>query len=295
MELKIVDFFMSWANPVLDLIFSFTNFLGEDGFAIFVFVLIYWLSSKERAFRFGSIYLISVGINTGLKSIFARPRPHNLKGHGYSFPSGHSQGYSVVASQIYLECKNNQFPKQKKWKIEILLELIIVGLLVGMGRMYFGRHYLSDVIAGLTLGVAVAYLFDGIFNLINEKFKINIKKLLLIALPIILAIYFVITFTSLINYRSIFKLYSVTGFSFGAILGYFMDKYALKSKIEGDFINRLKKTLFGLLITGALYFVIKTKISNIYFVPLMFVIFAFFSVGIMPTLLNKTFVVKKED
>ncbi len=294
MELKIVDFFMSLSNPILDVLFTFTNFLGEEGFFFFAFIVIYWMSSKERAFRFGSIYLVSVGVNTGLKHIFARPRPHNLQGHGYSFPSGHSQGYSVNATQIYLECKRNNFPKSKKWRVEILMELIITGILVGIGRMYFGRHFLSDVIAGLTFGIIVALLMEIIYNFVSLKWKINATKLIFSILPITIVAYFCITFTGLISSRSIYMLYSVTGFVFGVTLGYFADKFLFQTKIEGNFLNRLKKVLLGTMMMGFLYFLIKSEITNIYWVPFAYMIWGLFGVGIMPFVLNKTFVVKGE-
>ncbi len=294
MELQIVDFFTSWSNSVLDALFSFTNFLGETGFFFFVFMIMYWVVSKDRAFRFASIYIISAGINTAFKNIFARPRPHDLKGYGYSFPSGHAQGYAVNATLIYNECKINDFPKEKKWKTEIILELIIAGVLVCIGRMYFGMHYLSDVLMGIVLGICVACVMDIIYNQISQKFKVNTSKILAFMLIPLLAMYFVVTFTSLINHRSAYTIYSVTGFMFGSILGYFVDKYLLKTQIEGNFANRCKKIFLGTLMMGFAYFFIVTKINNIYFIPLAFMFLGFASTGIMPFVLNKTFVVKGE-
>ena len=295
MELKIVDFFMSLKTSFLDALFTFTNFLGEAGFAFFVFLLLYWLFSKEKAFKFGLIYLISVGINNLLKIAFKRERPHNLLNNGYSFPSGHAQGYSVVVSQIYLECKANDFPKSKRWKLEILIEMVIAGLLVGIGRMYFGMHYLSDVVAGLVLGVAIALSCTAICNFIAQKYNIKLWKILICLMPLLLVVYFTVTFTSIIQYRAIYDIYAVLGFIFGASAGYLLDCFKLKSAIEGDYKNRLKKASLGTLLMGLIYFIIKTKVDNIYFVPLVYLIFGFVGVAIMPVVLNKTFVYKKES
>ena len=294
MEIAIVDFFMGLKNSVLDLVFSFTNFLGTEGFVFFVFMIMYWTVSKERAFRFGTIYLISVAINNILKVSSRRQRPHNMQGHGYSFPSGHSQGYSATATLIYLEAKKNNFPNSKRWKIEFVLELVIAGVLVGIGRMYFGMHYLSDVIAGLLLGIAVVSACDLVFNVISSKWKINTFKILLYSLPVMLALYFVFTFTGIINYRGIYKLYAVLGFAFGASAGYLLDKTKIKTAIEGDFSNRLKKASLGTLIMGFAYFFIKTELQNIYFVPLAYMLFGFVAVALIPNILNKTFVYKEK-
>ena len=294
MEIAIVDFFMSLKNSVLDILFSFTNFLGTEGFVYFVFMIIYWIVGKERAFRFGSIYLISVAINTIFKNSFRRIRPHNSQGHGYSFPSGHSQGYSATAALIYLEAKRYNFPKEKRWKVEFILELIIAGVLVGIGRMYFGMHYLSDIIAGIILGIAVVSAFDLIFNAISEKWNIKTYKIILVSLPVMLALYFVFTFTSLIEFRAIYKLYSVLGFAFGASLGYILDHFKINAPIEGDFANKLKKASLGTFILGFVYFIIKNEIQNIYFVPLAYLIFGFVSVAVMPNILNKTFAYKEK-
>ena len=60
-----------------------------------------------------------------------------------------------------------------KWRIVLKVSLIAVPLLIGITRIYFGVHYVSDVIAGWGLGAIVAivthYFYFKIYYSVKEK------------------------------------------------------------------------------------------------------------------------------
>lgn len=101
------------------------------------------------------IDLVEVGL---LKAIFKRPRPlHNeiskdmnviVPVDAYSFPSGHSSRVSFLAQLAIL-----MLPIQG-------YRLVVVSwaLLVSCSRCIMGRHYCSDVVAGLILGTVTTVL-----------------------------------------------------------------------------------------------------------------------------------------
>ncbi len=114
--------------------------------------------------------LLAVGTADGsaslLKNHFGRVRPHNAlsdvrhrhdktwvrhdidlgqaKGRGTSFPSAHAANSMVVAVLLMA------------WRRESRPWALLLPLLVGYSRIYLGKHYPSDVLAGWLLGLIVA-------------------------------------------------------------------------------------------------------------------------------------------
>ena len=74
------------------------------------------------------------------------------KGGQFGFVSSHAANYLAIAS----------FSMLAMWKkYSFLLPLLIIsGILILFSRIYFGVHYLSDVVVGSLLGFVVAYLMN---------------------------------------------------------------------------------------------------------------------------------------
>ncbi len=107
-----------------------------------------------------------------LKNVFERPRPFvvieeirlfmesiGYTSSGYSFPSGHS--FSSMEQAIILTGMNKKLG----------YFTIPFAVIVGFSRIYLGAHYLTDVIAGLILGL----LFGLLANFVIKKLKNNEK------------------------------------------------------------------------------------------------------------------------
>ena len=99
--------------------------------------------------------VLAYGITMALKYGIDRQRPYQqydwVKSAGGentpSFPSGHTTGGFVLATGISLQARN----------IWVTLLSFTWATAVGMGRIYQGVHYPSDVLAGAVIGSAVAY------------------------------------------------------------------------------------------------------------------------------------------
>ena len=104
------------------------------------------------------------------KNIFLRERPiigQNLLAD-YSFPSGHTFiAITFYGFLLYLVMKDKE-SNYKKLKEGVLLFLIIT---IPLSRLILGVHYLTDVLGGITLGLA--YLF---FLIISCYFTIFPRK-----------------------------------------------------------------------------------------------------------------------
>ena len=93
------------------------------------------------------------------KTLVGRERPDNWQGdgpfsfkgpfHGVSFPSGHTTASFAVASVIATQFRDS------KW---IPVAAYTVAGLAGMSRIYDNKHWLTDVVAGATIGTLVGNL-----------------------------------------------------------------------------------------------------------------------------------------
>ena len=156
-DLLLYYLLISIKNNILLSVATLLSFLGSiKGLIVVSFFLVFILkSNKQRIFLF--LDLIGSGLIINItKNIFLRERPiigQNLLAD-YSFPSGHTFiAISFYGFLLYLVMKDKKI-SYKKLKEGLLLFLIIT---IPLSRLILGVHYLTDVLGGITLGLA--YLF----------------------------------------------------------------------------------------------------------------------------------------
>lgn len=156
-DLLLYYLLISIKNNILLSVATLLSFLGSiKGLIVVSFFLIFILkSNKQRIFLF--LDLIGSGLIINItKNIFLRERPiigQNLLAD-YSFPSGHTFiAITFYGFLLYLVMKDKE-SNYKKLKEGVLLFLIIT---IPLSRLILGVHYLTDVLGGITLGLA--YLF----------------------------------------------------------------------------------------------------------------------------------------
>lgn len=145
--------------PVLD-------FLAESLICKIVLIFIAALSlgwaTRHKSLRTRGIYLVICAIVVGLadftcnqiKYLFVRLRPpHSIDilSEGvkisYSFPSNHAFNMGAMLGILYAFIGMG-FVKLKK----TLFFFLIVAFTISLGRVFEGKHFLSDVITGNVLG-----------------------------------------------------------------------------------------------------------------------------------------------
>lgn len=146
----VFDYLLTWASreiTVTVFFFIMTSlFLWEEKKRDYIVPL--WLS-----------FITTLVVTTVLKLLFMRDRPFYteivplMDIISYSFPSGH-----VAICFSALPVLDREFPKIKWF-------WIIFALAVAFARLYFGLHYLSDIIAGMILGYGIGFL------LLNSKLR----------------------------------------------------------------------------------------------------------------------------
>lgn len=168
-DLLLYYLLISIKNNILLSVATLLSFLGSiKGLIVVSFFLVFILkSNKQRIFLF--LDLIGSGLIINItKNIFLRERPiigQNLLAD-YSFPSGHTFiAITFYGFLLYLVMKDKKV-SYRKLKEGVLLFLIIT---IPLSRLILGVHYLTDILGGITLGLA--YLFFLIIMYENNFLK----------------------------------------------------------------------------------------------------------------------------
>ncbi len=107
----------------------------------------YGSPTRARTGKLLTTALGSTGVAVyGLKHLFGRDRPFEIDSGDSSFPSGHASMSFAAATVLGKEYPGIRIP------------LYTAAGIVGFSRIYLGRHYPSDVLAGMFLGTAIGYL-----------------------------------------------------------------------------------------------------------------------------------------
>ena len=107
-----------------------------------------------------------------IKNIIKRVRPawKWIVQGGFSYPSGHTISAFMLYGTLMLLIYKKVHVRLRK-PLLILSGLMII--LTGLSRVYFGAHYLTDVLASLLLGTVVL-IISNMF--MNKEFKSDKNK-----------------------------------------------------------------------------------------------------------------------
>lgn len=154
-HLAISDAFL---NPVME-------FLSQDGeYLFFLGIIIYWFlrtkTNRRMVVEGLAAACVALGINSLIGSIIYRDRPfvhHHViqlihHAANASFPSDHAAGGFVIATSIWI------WRKRDGW-----IWLLLAGTMA-LSRIWTGVHYPLDVLAGMLIGVASAFLVHSIIS-----------------------------------------------------------------------------------------------------------------------------------
>lgn len=113
--------------------------------------------------------LLSWIVNTAVKYLIQRPRPAErlLEIGGYSFPSGHAMNNAALYVAVMLTVL--RLCKTRLQRVLTVTVCIGVPMLIGVSRVYFNVHYLSDVVGGWCLGSVIAIICCSVCFRIADK------------------------------------------------------------------------------------------------------------------------------
>ena len=151
-----------WMTPILDTIVGLLNPIGSGVVPLIACATIGGLSYALRRSRLrdaanlGALAFAAAGlVEFSIKHLVGRPRPDaalpalTVLGPSFapdvdSFPSGHATSMFAVATVF------TAFYPRGSWLFYPLATAVAVG------RVYLGRHYVSDILAGAVVGSVIA-------------------------------------------------------------------------------------------------------------------------------------------
>ena len=178
-ELDFLKLLESFRTDFLNALFQGITILGEETLMVLLVVTLWFAVNKKAAQKVLFITVSSLCVNGIVKNFAKTPRPFT-KGvscvredtaTGYSFPSGHTQGFTTWGTVFAIKFK-------KLW-FSILVGFLIA--LVGFSRLYLGAHYPSDVIVGIVLGVSIAFVGSILFDKIKDTKKLYLVTLIVLS------------------------------------------------------------------------------------------------------------------
>ena len=169
-DFAILDCVQTCRSPFLDTVIPYITYLGEGGILWIILSIVLICTKKYRRNGFtvaAALILCFIFCNILLKNIVARPRPFDINTEiellinaptDFSFPSGHTAAAFAVAAALML-CKNKMLG----------IPILIIAVLIAFSRLYLYVHFPSDVLAGMILGIILAFAAYTLVNKIYDK------------------------------------------------------------------------------------------------------------------------------
>lgn len=162
-------------NGITKFLYVITNLASTAGiFALLGITSVIFL--KHKAFSDFKYVIANVSIGVVLmqvlKNIIKRVRPSwkwIVQG-GFSYPSGHTISALLLYGTLMLLVYKKVHGRIRK-PLLICFSLMII--LTGLSRIYFGAHYLTDVVASLILG-SIILIISNMF--MNKEFNNDKNK-----------------------------------------------------------------------------------------------------------------------
>ena len=246
-ELEFLKWLEGLRTSFLNVLFESITLLGEETLIILLVVALWFAVDKKLAQQVFFVTATSLSVNGIIKNFAQVPRPFT-KGiscvrvdtaTGYSFPSGHTQGFATWSSFFAIKVK-------KIW-LSVLVGVLIT--LVAVSRLYLGAHYPSDVIVAVVLGVSLSAFGNYLFVKVKDTKKLYLGTFLIMT-PFIA--YFLYVADPL--FADLFKTFGMIG---GMVVVSFLDEKTEPLSYEVAWWKKVIRIVLGVVIAVALKEVIK--------------------------------------
>jgi undecaprenyl-diphosphatase len=167
--------------------FPFFKIISESDLVKYSFYLsigiCLWFSCKKlkNSSKFFLILCLSITISIGdvfsnlIKNVTTRLRPEQILEHfrvatvkfSFSFPSNHAFNLFALSTALWI------FHKKRYSSFSFLHRFSLsLALIISLGRVLMGRHYPSDVMAGMLIGSVFGALMINLSLHLGKRYKL---------------------------------------------------------------------------------------------------------------------------
>lgn len=153
-QLEFIRQFQQLLGLAWEPFFAALSFLGEEQFFLVALPLLFWSVDYRLGARIAYLYIVSSALNTGLKALFAEPRPYDLdpsvglsESPGGGLPSGHAQAGLLIWGYLAARVRG----------LGAWVGAALLIFLIGLSRVFLGVHFPTDVLGGWLIGAALLF------------------------------------------------------------------------------------------------------------------------------------------
>ena len=239
----VIEFVQQLRSEFFDSFFVAVSFIIDMPLLMLVIAVLYWCVDKKYSVIITISYFIGSILNGLVKIIVQSPRPVDpriaiLYGDStkstYSFPSGHSQYASSMATAISL--KTHQSKVRCKWVL--YTASVFIALLGGFARIYLGVHFWEDVLVGLAMGIVLMTILIWAIGKINNE---------LWYIAFFVPLYIIMIF------QPDHSLYGFVGMLTGVVVGYLLEKRHINMQYVKCMKVNIIRVLYGYPLALGLY------------------------------------------
>lgn len=170
------NLFTGWMGPggiaVLEVVSALASKPAIISISILTIILL-WFIKRDYAGML-TMFLFVLGgnfVNKLVKDWIQRERPllDGVVAEGYSFPSGHAMvGLIMYGLIVYFIHQHSSRPLLKSM---VLYAVILLMMVMGVSRFVLREHYVTDVLAGYSLGGLMLIMAITVYQRICKSWK----------------------------------------------------------------------------------------------------------------------------
>ncbi|HEX2994601.1 MAG TPA: phosphatase PAP2 family protein [Anaerolineales bacterium] len=253
-------------GPAFDTPMQIFTMLGQSKFYFALLPLIFWCVSQEAGTSLALLLFTSSYFNGLFKGIFQEPRPYwldasLLKGStsdSFGFPSGHAQAVTTMWGYVALRLRS-------WWGWAAALFMIVM---VSISRVYLGKHFLTDVLAGALVGAVLIAVYTASqprwgVRFLNHRLGAQLGWVILATAVALLGLMTIVGFRQVGFGLSLYisglegakeNVITISGALLGTGVGLVLERRYVRFSASGSLWQRLARALIGMVGVWMLFF-----------------------------------------
>jgi undecaprenyl-diphosphatase len=150
---------------------AFGGFTALTVIVVLGVILLLAHGRRIQALIFGVTVLIAQGAAEAIRLVVDRARPDIVPHHDLVYSASFPSGHAVMSPAVYLTLAAILAADERRESVRALLVVsaVVLVLAIGVSRVYLGVHWPTDVLAGWTLGTAIALVATFVLHLTTPR------------------------------------------------------------------------------------------------------------------------------